>query len=56
MSSSRPRGYRLKLLAWLYRLRLEAAYRTPWFLLALGLLIYFAYGIRNSRLAGARGG
>ncbi len=42
MSSSRPRGYRLKLLAWLYRLRLEAAYRTPWFLLALGLLVLVA--------------
>ena len=42
MSRSRPRGYRLQALALLERLRLEAAYRLPWFLLALGLLVVVA--------------
>ena len=38
MSRSRPRGYRLRAVAWLHRLRREAEYRLPWFLLALGLI------------------
>ena len=42
MSWRLPRNLRFRVLAWTYRLRREWAFRLPWFLLSLGLIVLVA--------------
>ena len=42
MSRRWPRNVRFRVLAWVHRLRRESAYRLPWFLLSLGLIVLVA--------------